>query len=129
MDIAVTSDPQPAGTYLVGDPCYAFAHHDVWMALLESADYTDTSQRILDAHADGRRFIAATTAHGDGAYRDQHNRVYTADAGLLGVVPEASADPDSATLFALHRHTFTSEFTVSYRDGIITIGDITITTA
>lgn len=124
-----TSEPLPAGDYFVGDPCYAFEAQDMWMALLEDADYTNTEQRILEANAAGRSFTAAVTAYGDGVYTDQHDRVYGVDAGILGVVPVASADDEGASLYAMHRHTFATEFTVTYTDGTITIGDIIIDTA
>lgn len=83
--------PLPAGTYLVGDPCYAFDHatrqnwldwlHDAWQGV--DADRLT----ILDGRINGMRIAASRTAYGDGEYYDQDGYVYPVDAGLLGAVP------------------------------------------
>lgn len=83
--------PLPAGTYLVGDPCYAFdhSHHQNWLDWLADvwknvdADWLT----ILDGRVNGMRIAASRTGYGDGEYYDQDGHVYGVDAGLLGAVP------------------------------------------
>lgn len=128
------SQPLPAGTYWVGDPCYAFEDHAVWMALLESADYTGP-HRILEAEVevDGfgkvaergynepvRRevFAASGTAFGDGQYDGSDGNLYPVDAGLLGIV---RARKGEATPRGMVEVTFEEPVTVSYEDGTVVI--------
>lgn len=113
----------PAGSYWVGDPCYAFDDSDLWMALLESARYEERD--LLEARARGQRFTASGTAFGDGTYEDREGRSYPVDAGLIGVVP---ARPGCDTPSGMHLIEFPEEFTVSYDDGTIYIGTIAIET-
>jgi hypothetical protein len=113
----------PAGTYWVGDPCYAYSDDALWMALLESADYKESD--LLEARARGHRFVASGTAFGDGTYEDGQGREYPVDAGLIGVVP---AVPGQECPGLMHEVEFTEEFTVSYEDGTIYIGPIAIET-
>ncbi len=120
-----TSRPLPAGTYFVGDPCYAFGDHGLWIALLESADYTNPQVHILEAHARGRIFTAASTM-ADGSFFDQFRRMYCVDAGLIGVVPLASADLDNSSLTLMHQLSFEAPFTVSSREDLLLIGNIRI---
>lgn len=85
--------PLPAGTYLVGDPCYAFDHalRQNWLDWLADAWKEKGVDRdrlnILDGRVKGMRIAASRTAYGDGVYYDQDGHVYAVDAGLLGAVP------------------------------------------
>jgi hypothetical protein len=114
----------PAGNYWVGDPCYAFEDHSLWMRLLESADYMENPQ-ILNAKADGHMFVASGTAYGDGVYTDQEGNEFPVDAGLIGVTParEGEEVPFGTTV-----RRFTAPFTVSYDRGMINIGPLAIET-
>lgn len=116
----------PAGTYWVGDPCYAFEDHELWLRLLTSGGIDRQSiPRVMECSADGARFVASSTAHGDGTYKDQQGREYPVDAGLIGVVP---ARPGVETPWGMHEVEFEQEFTVGYMDGAVTIDTITIDT-
>lgn len=74
----------PAGTYFLGDPCYAVPN-DHWMPLLESCDYFEASP--VGTLPDGNQVLAFSTAYGDGQYRDQHGHLYAVDAGMIGLTP------------------------------------------
>lgn len=83
--------PLPAGTYLVGDPCYAFdtSLRQNWLDWLADA-WKDVDARrltILDGRVKGMRVVASRTADGDGDCIDQDGHIYGVDAGLLGAVP------------------------------------------
>jgi hypothetical protein len=114
----------PAGTYWVGDPCYAFSDHDLWMRLLESADFRD-NPRILNAKADGHLFVASGTAFGDGVFTDDEGNEYPVDAGLIGVTPAREGED---VPFGTTVREFTQPFTVSYDRGMIEIGPLSIET-
>lgn len=122
----------PAGDYLVGDPCYASAHHgtmDWWMDWLNAADFT--KEDLLDAEALGHRVVAVSTAYGDGCYPASMGShfSYPVDAGLLGVVP-VELEHGANYRGGLERVTFSEPFKV-YRDdaGTVHIGHIVIPTA
>ena len=118
----IQSRTLPAGTYYVGDPCYAFKDDHLWMALLDSA----WKGGLVEADADGRSFTSSSTAYGDGLYRDQHGNEYPVDAGMIGVVLVDHADEDYVHGMVIHE--FDRPFTVAYNDGTITIGTIVIET-
>lgn len=139
--------PLAAGTYLVGDPCYAFkVDHSVWMEWLNDAwkDVDANRVTILDGRVRGMRIVASRTAYGDGEYQDQEHRSYPVDAGLLGAVhvgflrnlaPEAAelrgtALEKWAADQGLHVVEFKRPFHVSFdeEDGMVTIGHISIMT-
>lgn len=121
----------PAGDYWVGDPCYLFEDHRLWLAWLstESTSGEDRFRGTLDGHLGEM----VGTAHGDGVFYDQHGRAYGVDAGLLGAIPVAAV-PDA------HQAapggggpnrvvTFTEPFTISGPDPIteaIRIGDLVL---
>lgn len=116
-NMAESTITMPPGEYWVGDPCYAFDDPGVWMALLESADYT-SDRRILEASAEGRKFIASGTAYGDGCFLDRGGNEYWVDAGLIGVTParDGVETPDG-----MLRVAFSSPVSVEYCRGVVTI--------
>lgn len=128
MSEKITAVNVKAGTYWVGDPCYAFdgLDHSVWMAALESADYTNMDIKVLESNHPGHEFVASNTAHGDGIYADQKDRTYPVDAGLIGV---ARVIPGHETPNGMHLIEFPHDFVVSYEDGVIQIGNIKINTS
>lgn len=121
----------PAGTYWVGDPCYAFNDHALWGDLLDSAwiDGGRIIPQIMDAKVekDGEVFIfvASGTAHGDGCFPDNAGHEYGVDAGMIGVVPAREGEEVPR---GLREVTFDKPFTVGYDDGDIEIGHLTIET-
>jgi hypothetical protein len=79
---------------------------------------------------DGPTWWAAHgTRWGDGCYWDNDGREYGVDAGLLGVVPVAYAEPNA--LNGLHLVTFDRPFSITYSEedeGTVSIGHIDIKT-
>jgi hypothetical protein len=148
QDAASTSEfaaPLAAGTYLVGDPCYAFDNDnpngDTWMEWLNDAwkDVDANRVRILDGRVRGMRICASGTEHGDGTYRDQDGFEYMVDAGLLGAVHIgflANLYPRHAGMaherleaeLGMRVVEFAKPFHVSYEDGVVSVGHIKIDT-
>jgi hypothetical protein len=120
----------PAGTYWVGDPGYAFADHDLWLRLLDSA-WTRNEEgivvvpKIMEANTGDASFVSSGTAYGDGTYPDDAGHDYPVDSGMVGVTParEGEKCPEG-----LHEITFDAPFTVSYDEGDIVIGHLTVET-
>lgn len=142
-DRTKTSEPLAAGTYLVGDPCYAFSNDldENWQNWLEDAwkDADPNQIRILDGRVKGMRVAASGTAYGDGEYYDQNGFSYMVDAGMLGAVhikflrnlyPEHDGKTNDELEAALGMRVveFARPFHVEYDDGIIQIGHIMIQT-
>lgn len=73
-----------AGTYYIGDPCYAFQGEN-WDKILNETDFFETGK----VH---NGIWAGSTAYGDGAYTDQLGNEYPVDAGLIGIIPIESCD-------------------------------------
>lgn len=83
MKEKITAKIQSNKGFYVGDICYALAddtYHGVW----GEADYEDG---IYEVPGTGFSFAAAGTAYGDGTYQDEYGRVYSVDAGNIGIVP------------------------------------------
>ena len=83
---ACTTTTVPAGTYIVGDPCYSVPD-DRWMEWLEAADYTTSTHPVLVAELDGQVVVGVSTMYGDGCYAGSDGNEYGVDAGLIGLVP------------------------------------------
>ena len=119
----------PAGKYYVGDPCY-FTPNDLWISYLDAGTDGDVIYDVdgktitLD---DGRLVAAHGTAHGDGNYKGSNGEYYFVDAGLLGAVQllpgEQIERSDLGTVVE-----FAEPFTVSYEDGTVFVGSISIDT-
>ena len=141
-----------AGTYYVGDPCYAIPDDD-WgdfcnkVFEFEGTGYNPSEGNDLmgDGYGfqfNGEQVWCATTKYGDGAYHDLEGRKYHVDAGLIGVVPmplivpepgtEAVFDPSKPTTIEVdggHIIEFTEDFEVERLAGsLICIGHIEIET-
>lgn len=111
----------PAGTYMLGDPCYFVPRKD-WMELLKSSDYFNSPVGVTN----GNQVFAFNTAHGDGIYSDNLGNCYPVDAGLIGLTPFDYTTDTSERLGNLV--TF-AEYTIcSCEDGVLTFGDIVINT-
>lgn len=135
MTDEVLSVHMPAGTYFVGDPCYAVPD-ERWMEFLRLADpdvfgenptRTDGGvSRILNAELDGHPVLGIGTAYGDGEYEDQDGQTYPVDAGLIGLVDIGLAQASGTALGSVA--TFDRPFECSYKDGKIVLGHIVIDT-
>lgn len=127
----VTEALMPAGTYIVGDPCYAVPD-ERWMEWLEAADYT-SDDKILLAHLDGHPVLGIGTARGDGCYGGSDGNSYPVDTGLIGLVPVEldGATKEQEKYSEKNRSPvvkFERDFRCSYEDGTITLGHIEIET-
>lgn len=129
-----------AGTYWVGDPCYAFEDHAMWMRWLEAADYMNNSLVLLaEVPGTGHTVLGFSTAWGDGCYDGSDGNEYPVDAGLIGLVPDRFVKQFCTKKpFGMQRVKFEDDFEAfidykggAYRSGpyhIITLGDIQIET-
>ena len=142
-----------AGWYWVGDPCYAFRgqEHEVWMEWLRDSweDTDPNGTRILDGRVRGALIAASGTAYGDGSYSDQEGRLYGVDAGLIGAVHanhwfldqkfiealaiaqserERTGTHTEVEVNDMHLVYFPEPFSVSYDDGVIRVGELSIPT-
>ena len=137
--------PLAAGTYLIGDPCYAFDNDDpngdLWNKWLDAcwegldADRT----QIMYGRVSTYLIAASGTEHGDGTYYDQDGFEYSVDAGLLGAVPVSALhstypklarknydDLQEAT--GMRVVSMAVPFHVSYESGVVVIGPYRIDT-
>lgn len=132
----------PAGTYYVGDPCYAFREdrHDQWIQWLEAADYQNSHIVLLaEVPGTGYTVLGFSTAWGDGCYEGSDGNDYPVDAGLIGLVPEGFVKIfGNKKPFGMQKVKFEDDFEafIDYRGGayrsgqhhIITLGHIQIET-
>ena len=103
----------PAGDYYVGDPCYAASHDtQTWSEYGEDSRWFQDS--ILAYNADRTKWcVGVGTTYGDGVYTSEDvDFAFGVDAGLLGVVPVASAEDNA--LGSMLRVTFAKPFEVFY---------------
>lgn len=120
----------PAGTYLIGDPCY-FVPDELWMEYLRANRGDIAIEGLTVQLSDGRHVAAQRTAYGDGEYRGSDGFLYGVDAGLIGAVEALEgeeAKPAGYREALGTKVTFNDPFQVSYEDGKITIGHIIIDT-
>ena len=72
----------PAGTYFIGDPCYAI-EYEKWDDYL--MHLWDAGKGIFDFEE--FTVCAFDTKHGDGCYSDNNDCSFSVDAGLIGATP------------------------------------------
>ena len=132
-----------AGTYLVGDPCYAFDNDldENWQGWLANCWGQFEDAAVMDGFTPaGGRVVASQTEHGDGTYEDGDGFEYGVDAGLLGAVHIgflANLYPSLHGLSheALEEKTgmrvvdFDRPFDITYEAGWVQIGHIGINTS
>lgn len=117
------SEMLPAGTYWVGDPCYAVDSQELWMEFLGASGFFQTS---VVARVGDKMIAAVGTAYGDGCYLGSDGYEYGVDAGLLGVVPVADWAKDPGDLMT--KVVFEEPFEVSTDGENVLIGTILIPT-
>lgn len=141
----------PAGSYFIGDPCYAIPDKD-WGDVLDATcffglyedekamtgdgDYQDKEDQGGVFEWKGFKIAAHSTAYGDGVYASNIGTGFSVDAGLIGAVPGAlvseAIELGETTLEQLDRLgkmvTFDKPVRISYSEGTIKIGDIEIYT-
>lgn len=121
--VLIEAAQMPAGSYWVGDPCYAVPD-ERWMEWLEAANYMD-DPRILLAELDGQPVLGVGTAYGDGEYYSETGEAFPVDAGLIGLTPAALVTEEPS---GMHLVEFKHDFTCRYDEGKIVLGHITIDT-
>ena len=97
-----------AGTYFLGDPCYAVPE-SLWMPLLESCNYyQDSPVGTVKKNGQTYEVLAFGTAYGDGVYQDNQGHSYPVDAGLIGLTPielvEGIPRPDLGRVVTFERN-------------------------
>lgn len=130
-----------AGTYYIGDPCYAIPDEqwDSWCTSMDKfEDYHGDVEMVNGGFGfehEGEQVWCANTEWGDGTWPDQYGNEYSVDAGIIGVVPEALIDvnPNSPAVDPVvvnggHVVRIDHEFEVDRNGGIITIGPYIIDT-
>lgn len=114
----------PAGTYVLGDPCYTVPDED-WDKLLQSCDYFKRPVGI----SGGFEVLAFPTLYGDGVYRDQKGREFPVDAGLIGLVPVEYAQITDDKFYPTYTVEFKTLTACECRaDGTLIFGDVKIET-
>ncbi len=114
----------PAGKYWVGDCCYFLDKKINWSEEFCEPFFNNEGGKPFLIR--GHLVAASSTAYGDGVYPSNIGFEFGVDAGLIGVVPQAlcTTTVTSSSLGVLVD--FKNEFTVSYDNGTISIGDIKI---
>lgn len=117
----------PAGTYVLGDPCYHFTDHSEWMFLLGSSDYFRQPSGVTSR---GDRVYALGTAYGDGVYHSNEGHELGVDAGLIGLTPKHIAEPliNSYNVWLGYDVTFDTDVEMWDEGGVLHFGHITVDT-
>jgi hypothetical protein len=115
----------PAGSYFLGDPCYAVPDA-FWDALLNTCKFFEKPIGT----ANGFEVLGFGTAWGDGSYQDQDGNEYPVDAGLIGLVPVGLIEQEQrAELLKLGRMVdFTEPTACTAAQGVMQFGRIRIDT-
>ena len=120
----------PAGTYVLGDPCYAIPEQ-YWDRVLDVTDCFSNPTGALTVNGNTYHVLGFGTTYGDGCYPGSDNLTYPVDAGLIGLVPYelAIAEGDDVPQDGLHRIVEFANDTICHNhDGVMRFGDITINT-
>lgn len=121
----------PKGTYYIGDPCYV-VDESKWGDLLDATNFfgieadKKTGLRKNDFIYNGKLCWAHSTYYGDGSYKDNENKKYSVDAGLISIMPIESTDVNGDGLGNIY--TFDKDFSVWYDEGDFHFDSITIRT-
>lgn len=111
-----------AGKYYVGDPCYVVSNRN-WIRLLNQTDFFE--KEVFQYK--GEKCFASGTLYGDGSYYDNQGRVYSVDAGLIGIMPVESLDKNKSGKGG-NIIEFDSEFEVYEGGGVFHFGNLEINT-
>lgn len=110
----------PAGTYWLGDPCYA-CPKALWSDLLDRSNCFAEPMGTVAGH----NVYAFGTAHGDGTYLDREGNEYPVDAGLIGLTPVSLSIPEPS---GCHKITFNKDVECYSLDGVLYFGHVQIDT-
>lgn len=119
----------PAGTYVLGDPCYAVPYF-LWEDAGESSNWFDTPVATVKVEDKTFNILGFSTAHGDGSYYGSDGFDYPVDAGLIGLVPIELANIKRHDLQgSINRIvTFDRDVLCTNICGVMQFGDIVIDT-
>lgn len=101
----------PAGTYYIGDLCYALT--DSLYDKVFGCDYDD-GLYTLTANPSHVFWLANTG--GDGLFVGDDDKEYGVDAGILGIASESTLDPLKQPYHGGHMYTFTGPIKVSLKN-------------
>lgn len=106
----------PAGTYIVGDPCYVL--HQWWNEFLNNSDSLRNTSTFEIEPGTEITCVYFDTAYGDGVWMGSDGQPYAADAGMLGLVPAIVLEYGEAQPGGYNRLvTFDTDFT-AWHDGV-----------
>ena len=119
------------GKYYVGDPCYIFDQS--WFEIVNKIEHIKTGGQVVELFR--KRCYIGNTEYGDGIYRDNKNRWYNVDTGLIAVLPVSLVARDGyLTVKAIEKHggmhiiDFKQDFEVRQEGGVLYFGEIIIDT-
>ena len=100
----------PAGTYYIGDLCYALSD-DVYHNIFGGMGYSDG---IYQHKSTGHTFALAPTAWGDGAFKGSDGKVFGVDAGMIGICSVALKEKSG---YGGHVYTFETPVKCHFKVG------------
>lgn len=110
----------PGGEYYIGDPCYVI-DESLWSKFCTMIDDCDDGAVF---EFEGHQVFVCSTNYGDGTYKDQMQRQYPVDAGIIGAIPIALISPAKVEYIQGnwegdfgHRYTNPDKFIVSADSG------------
>lgn len=109
----------PAGTYYVGDLCYAL-HSDIYDNVFGGEAY----ERGLYSKGNSF-FLVDGTSCGDGEYEDDHGRKYLVDAGIIGICSQDLIDRKNPSVRGGQMITFKNPFQILFKEGKFSFHDFT----
>ena len=118
----------PAGSYYIGDPCYAIQEksQNLWLDFLEKTVESDEFSGVH--YYDGKPLFIHNTAYGDGGFRLQGPGVDQSlyvDAGLLCAMPVSLIEDETVIQHDyIMIMTFEDDFECSYENGVFKFGHL-----
>ena len=117
----------PAGTYILGDPCYAIPDNK-WDEAITTTDCFHTPVGFVTVDGIKYPIMGFATAYGDGEYPGTDGRWFPVDAGLIGLVPY-DLDKEHYNNDVSHIVVFDDETLCTNVNGVMQFGNIRIDTA
>lgn len=105
----------PAGTYYIGDICYALPNS------VYDKIFGDMGGYSSGLYSKGNDFfIVDGTAYGDGCYRGSDGKNFPVDAGIIGMASTRICDMRSPSIGCGHIYTFDKPVTCRFGGGVFT---------
>ena len=102
----------PAGTYYIGDLCYAL-HEDIYDNVFGGRAYES------GFYSKGPSFFMVdNTAYGDGSYEGSDGYPYAVDAGIIGICSADLIDPNNRSVSGGKIHSFKEPVEVRFKGGV-----------